>query len=323
MSTSNKQDFENQEIDLGHISTKIGDFFKSIANRFFNLVLFVKRNIVWISIIFIVGAILGFILDKKTKVYNHEVIVLCNFSAIDYVNSKINLIEAKRKEGDTVFLKDLGFKNTKKLGEIEIEPIIEPYKFIDGNERNFKLIELMAEDGNLEKILTDKLTSKNYPFHRIKFSTNYKTSEEATVNPLLNFLNDSKYFKDIQKVYNNNILVKINENDSIINQINGLLNQFSKTTSGTKNANLVYYNENTQLNEVIKTKENLIAENGRLKLELVNVDKIVKEQSSVLNNRDKTGLNNKLKYLFPIVFVLLFILISSFIKTYKQKTQNL
>jgi hypothetical protein len=38
----------------------------------------------------------------------------------------------------------------------------------------------------------------------------------------------------------------------------------------------VYYNENTQLNDVIQTKDKLIKEQGNLRLELVNADKIVK-----------------------------------------------
>ena len=56
---------------------------------------------------------------------------------------------------------DLGFKNIKKLGSIKIEPIIDIYKFIDGNPENFDLIKLMAEEGDITKIMEGDITSKN------------------------------------------------------------------------------------------------------------------------------------------------------------------
>jgi hypothetical protein len=49
------------------------------------------------------------------------------------------------------------------------------------------------------------------------------------------------------------------QNDTIISQINDVLNGFSNQGIATKKRdNLVYYNENIQLNDIIKTKEALI-----------------------------------------------------------------
>jgi hypothetical protein len=49
---------------------------------------------------------------------------------------------------------------------------------------------------------------------------------------------------------------------------------------------LVYYNENTQLNDVIKTKEALIYR-GVLRVDLIGMDKIIKENSATLNVEHK------------------------------------
>ena len=60
----------------------------------------------------------------------------------------------------TEWLKKLGIKNTKKFGKIEIKPIVDVYKFIENNQENFDLIKLLTEDGNIDKVVENKLTSK-------------------------------------------------------------------------------------------------------------------------------------------------------------------
>ena len=105
--STNSQD---QEIDLGQLSKKIGGFFQKLTDSFFDFILFLKRNIILVAVLFIVGAALGYFLDKKTKVYDHEVVVLPNFNSVDYLYAKINLINSKRKENDTLFLKSIGIK---------------------------------------------------------------------------------------------------------------------------------------------------------------------------------------------------------------------
>ena len=63
----------------------------------------------------------------------------------------------------------------------------------------------MAEDGDIKKIIEDDITSKNYPFHTIAFSTDALTSDSETIQPLLKYLNNSEYYTKIRKVYISNI----------------------------------------------------------------------------------------------------------------------
>lgn len=319
--STNTQNNDNQEIDLSQVSRKIGDFFEGIATKIFRIILFFKRNIVWVGILFVLGVVLGFYLDKTTKVYKNQMIVQPNFGSTDYMYSKIELLNSKIEDNDTIFLKNvLGVKDTKKLLKIEVEPITDVYKFIDDNDKNFELIKLMAEDGEIKKILSDNLTSKNYPYHLVSFSTLNETNYEKTINPILEFLNKSDYFSSVQKEYVNNVKVKIIENDSIISQINGFLDAFKKTVNGSqKSNNLVYYNENSQLNDVIKTKEALIGEQGTLRLQLLSLDKIVKSNSEVLNIKNTESINGKMKLVLPILFIFIFVLVGYFKSFYKKQ----
>lgn len=318
--SNSPQNPNDQEIDLSQLSKKIGDKIQSFVDWLFSGILFIRKNIVVIGVLFVLGAGMGFFFDIKTKIYNHEIIVSPNFGSTDYLYSKIFLIDSKIKEGDTVFLKQIGIKNPKRFQKIEIEPIPDIYRFINGSEQNFEMIKLMAEDGDLKKIVDDNLTSKNYPFHMISFTTQDKTSEKTTLEPILDYLNQNEYYQKVQKENLNNIQIKIKENDSIIAQINDVMQQFSKAVgSNQKSDKLVYYNENTQLNEVLKTKEALINEQGSKRLELVSSDKIIKETSHILNVKDTKATKGKMKFILPILFVGLFVFFSKLKKFYKKQ----
>jgi hypothetical protein len=320
MSTAS-QNNDNQEIDLSQISKKIGDFFEGISTQIFKVILFFKRNIIWVALLFILGVGLGFFLDRTAKVYDNEIIVIPNFGSVDYMYAKIDLISAKINENDTVFLKEVvGIEKPNRLKDIKVEPINDAYKFINGNPTNFELIKLLSEDGEINKILKDKMTSKNYPFHVLSFTTAEVTSNEATVKPILNYLNQSDYYAIMQKEYINNVKEKMIQNDTIISEINALLKGFSKTVNGSqKSDKLVYYNENSQLNDVIKTKDALISEQGAHRLELVNLDKIVKENSAIINIKNIKGANGKMKFILPFLFIGIFIIIGYFASFYRNQ----
>lgn len=315
--STNSQD---QEIDLGQLSKKIGNFFQTLIDSFFEFILFLKRNIIIIAALFILGVVLGYFLDKKTKVYDHEIVVLPNFGSVDYLYSKINLINSKIKEGDTVFLKSIGIKEPKKLDLVEVEPIIDVYRFIEQRESNFDLIKLMAEDGDLDKIIEDKITSKNYPFHLILIKTQKKFKKDEFIDPIMSYLESSEYFSVVQKEMFQSLKTEIASNEQTIIQINNILNEFNNTTaSNSKSDKLIYYNENNQLNDVIKSKEEVVNKLTNNRISLINYQKTIKEVTSTLNIKNTKGTNGKLKLVLPFLFVFLFMIVVFMIKFYKRQ----
>jgi hypothetical protein len=322
MSSNQQQQTDNQEIDLGQISKKVSEGFESLSTAIFRGILFLKRNLIWIISLFVIGAGVGYYLDKTTNVYDHKLIVTPNFGSADHLYAKVEQLNAKIKEDDTLFLKKIGIQDTKKLSKIEIDPIIDVYQFIDNNAENFELIKLMAEDGNMEKILKDKITSKNYPYHLISFTTLKATTQQKTLQPILDFLNDSDYFKKLQTEVINNTEVKMKFNEQMLTQIDGILNEFSSSldASALKSDRLVYYNnENTQLNDVLKTKEGLIYDQSQLRISKINSDKIIKDISNTLNIKNRKITNSKLKFILPILFVFGFIAVGAFFRFYKRQ----
>lgn len=326
--SQNTNNLDNQEIDLSMISKKITGFFDGIAFSIFKGILFLKRNLIILGILVVIGVGIGLYLDKTNKSYDSEIIVKPNFGSTDYLYSKIDLLESKIKERDTLFLKAIGIENPKGLNLIEIDPVIDIYSFVNNgydksiaqNSQNFELVKLLAEDGDINKIIKDKVTSKNYSSHKIYLRTKGFVQDEKIIVPLLNYLNQNEYFETIRKTYVKNIEIKMLKNEETIGQINALLNEFSNiTNSNQKSDKLVYYNENTQLNDIIRTKEALLAELANQRIELKTTDKFIKKTSGIINIKNENVTNGNLKFLLPIFLVFGFVFINLFSKFYKKQ----
>ncbi|HOZ75879.1 MAG TPA: hypothetical protein PLS51_09620 [Flavobacterium sp.] len=321
MSTNTPQ---NQEVDLSMVSKGIGNFVQYIKLVIFRAIQFVIKHVVVIGILFAIGVGLGLYLDKTQKTYDHQIIVQPNFGSVDYLYAKVDLLESKILEKDTVFLEKIGLHNPSAFSRIDIKPVVDVYRFINTSEQNFELLKLMSEDSDIKKIVEERATSKNYPYHVISLKSKARISHTNFIEPLMAYLNNSAHYAIMQKEYLNNLKIKVKANDLTIAQIDGFLNTFSGTVNGpSKSDKLVYYNENTQLNDVIQTKDKLIKEQGNLRLELVNADKIVKENSSIINIENNESINGKLKIILPILFIFLYLCIHYFVRFYKTQKARL
>ncbi|HEU4495531.1 MAG TPA: hypothetical protein VFR70_00610 [Flavobacterium sp.] len=325
MNSTPQQSLDDREIDLSQISKRFGNAFDNFSNWIFRGFLFIKRNLIILAILFIIGAGTGFYLDKQLKIYDHEIIVVPNFKSADYVYSKVNLIKAKIMENDKAFLKSIGL-NPEQITDIEIKPISDIYNFVSINTSNFELVKLMAENSDIDKVVNNQVTSLNFTNHRIKLTTKGKVERNQLVEPLLKYLDENEYFTQVQKSILKSIDFTIKTNDKTLNQIDSLLASFSSASSGSqKNDKLVYYNENTQLNDILKTKAELVEQQAYKRIELITGSKLVKESSAVLNIKNTEGLNGKLKFILPFLLIGLFIFlgaIKSFYKNQMLKLQN-
>ena len=311
--STNSQD---QEIDLGQIGKGIKNFFNGMVNSFFDFLFFIKKKIIIISILIIVGILLAFSLDSK--VYKHEISVIPNFGSNEYLYKKIEQIDTKLREKDILFFNELGIKSYEDILSIEIEAYPGVYDFIKTNSEektNFELLKLMAEDGNIDKILKDEMTSKNYYHHKITIETKGMFKKEELITPLLNYLNTNSYFENLQKISYNNLKEKIIFNDSLSKQIDKLIILMSSNSgSGT-----ISISEKNSIPELIEKKDKLIKENQQSFLAENIYDKIIKEESIIINIREyKTLLLNN-KILFPLILILLYFVIYSFSIFYKKQ----
>ncbi len=270
--STNSQD---QEIDLSQIGKGISNFFQNRINGFFDFLFFIQKKIKIISILFIVGIALAFLLDGK-KNYEHELSLIPNFGSNEYLYKKIDAFDTKIREKDSDFFKEIGINNFKNIKSVKIEALPAIYSFVNARNQgnNFELIKLLSEDGSLEKILTDEMTSKNYYHHKVTIITKGKRNRKDLIEPFLKYLNDSQYFSEQQVINKQNLDEKLVLNDSLIKQIDRLI---LKLSSNSKSGSSVSITENSSIPALVDKKDNLISESQFLRTNKNIYDKIIKE----------------------------------------------
>lgn len=330
MSTDNQNIPE--EIDLGLLVKKINGFFGSISFSIFKGILFLKKKALILISLLVIGGFLGYYLDSNSKSYDSEIIVSPSGGGVDYLYSKIDLLTSKLVENDAAFFKNIGIVDYKKITQIKIDPIIDLYSFVNNstsaanaqNTQNFELVKLLSENGDINKVIKDKLTSKNYPYHLIIISTNEKISKEEIIKPILKYLNTDEYLNKISHISKENILIKMNKNEQEIKQLDSLISQISKSIGrNERSSNLVYNNENNQINGLFDLKNSLINEIASQKIQLVKIESFIKDISTTINIKNTKGINGKLKLILPVLFIFLFIFLNIFISFYKKQAAKL
>jgi hypothetical protein len=316
MSTNSQE----QEIDLSQIGKSISKVFQKAVNRCFDLLFFIQKKLIIVFVLLLLGGGLGFYLDKEPN-YTSDVVVIPNFGSNEYLYDKINLMSLKLKEKDQAFFTKIGIKNIKDFISIEIEPVNGIYDFINKEEHknNFDFIKLMAEDGDIEKVLQDKTTSKNYYLHGINIKTAIVYNQKDLIDPILNFLQQSEYFLKLQKIQQFNLEEKLAANKSIIAQIDEIVLSLNQNKTGSS----VSISENTGLSDLIEKKDYLILENQKLSTNRLEFEKIIKDQDIVLNQMNTSGANNKMKFILPLLFVLFYLLGYWFSIVFKQQKQRI
>lgn len=285
----------NQEIDL----------FNILFRMLIKLKEFVKNNFLPFIILSILGAALGFFISPKLDKYESRIIITPNFNSTDFLYNEIDYINSRILDKDTLFLKNIGFDKT--ISKIEIKPIISVYQFIQTNEKNFDLLKLFAEDGDINKVAEDEKTAKNYSNHQITITTKKPNFNKSTIDLLIGYLNRNTYYNGLKDISNKNLDDRIKTNNLTIDQINQILNKFSEEDSHEKSSNLVYFNDNTQLNEIITTKNYIIKENENIIQGKLTSDKVIKEIAQSLNIKQKSK-SNLLIIILPIVFVFIYLI---------------
>ena len=122
---------------------------------------------------------------------------------------------------------------------------------------------------------------------------------------IVKYINTSDHYQIVRVEILNNFEDKIVVNDSIIKQIDAIL----KNAGAAKNNSSIFFNEQSQLNDLIVQKNKAVEENHYLKVEKLNLKYIVAPLDFSKNIEDNTGLKGKYHLVFPLILIGLFIVI--------------
>jgi len=321
----------SDEIDLKQLILMIKNGLNSIFKRFLRVFVYFKKNFVILAGLVIVGAILGYALKFiSSSNYKTEAIVRPNFESKEYVQNTIEEIDANIRRKDTLFFKSIGLNISDLEGfNITIEPLSNS-EFKASTEEDVKYLDLLESFKNqnfVVEAVKEEILRKSETNQRITFTYKDVTSGNLVARKVLNYLNRSSYFNEIKDVRRDNIKSRIKKDSSLIIQIDGLIEDYSKAIAKPGNLSTegtVYLDseKGIDISDLLALKNNLTREIESKRVELVQTKEVI----SIINFGNTqvvkdTFLGNKI-VLVPLVLLTLFLLFG-FVKFLNKKAEEL
>lgn len=307
------QEQYRDEIDLRTLFQKFGESFDNLMILFYRIIMFLKRNIILLLILIIVGVVLGYFMDSgKGQSKETSMIVQINFNAANYAYNAIDQLNHKLKEGDLEFLEEEGFlvDDSSLILGVKIEPIINIKEiFYEHARGNINFIQTVFDKSKFkDDLLTSEMLLSEYKMHRI-FVYTKSDDISSVVDNILKYLNKSELFEKIQKVSVENTINTIEENKLSIAYIDSILKAMG-TPNKMALANQVYVSTPLEnLHQLVQEKGKLLETTEDLEVELLKYDNTIE----LINHpqlKSEEGYLSKKAIILPLLFFFIFIALS-------------
>jgi hypothetical protein len=294
----------NEEIELSVFLAGFRNFGVNLLKLFFQALSFYRKYIIVVIILVVGGAIGGYFMNESfTKNYKNEIIVIPNFGSTEYLYTSIDMINSKLKNREIAFFDAIHFADAKSIREITIEPVKDVYSLMSKDKTNIDVFKLLAEKGDIAKITSELNTSQHFKFHKITVYKKGSSFGDNGIKTLLAYLNKNEYFDEYGKVAIDNAKKKIVRNNEMISQIDSLLMNFRKT--GASKEQGISINQNSELNDLVLTKEALIQDNKKIEFDLIDGSATIREVSVTNDIIEEKLIGSKIISL-PLLLLALF-----------------
>ncbi|NER09915.1 hypothetical protein SAMN06265375_101563 [Muriicola jejuensis] len=319
----------SDEIDLGQLFALIGKGFNRLFRGFLSIFLYLKKNLIILSILIVVGTLGGFGLKLLTgEEQKLDVIVTPNIETKNYLYDVVAEIQSDIRSKDTVFFSELGMEIARMKGfEIEISQV--KVQGSSSKEDEMKFIELLKDFENSEAIsdlVRSELEEKTTKDHRITFYFKDSSIGEEYARKILDYINSNSYYQSLLKVYTENAQNRIQRNDSLISQIDLLISNYTQKMlreQASSEGRLVLENqESLDIPSLLNLKNRLIQETESKKLELEKrKDAITVVNFGKPHKVQKPLFQKKIAWV-PLSFIGIFFLFS-FVRYLNQKAKEM
>ena len=299
-----------EEIDLFYVMKKLKNIYRGWLARGYHAVQFLKKQWIILTIIIVGGHFAGkFLQQSLRQKYEAVIIMQNNFGSSSYVYDAINTLNLNCQKKDKLFLDKLGLGNKEhELIEIRIEPIISMRDLLETtSEDNRNLATYTTLLDSEDDLMSSEVFHSNYQYHRVIVKT--FANNEATINNIIDYLNNNDAFNAIKDVVRSETQLTINRNNKTIDLIDDLLVEYSgrkdEPLSKIVGTDFPSVKINNSLHELISKKIGLMSRNEYLLTELTKYDSIV----AVVNSPKLVKTNeflDKKGTLIPLGLVLLF-----------------
>lgn len=224
MSNTPTTNNHQEEIDLGYLIKKVNEIFIKSLKLLFGIISFFLKHIFIILLLIVIGVVYGYFKEKNSlTLYDNQAIVVPNFESVHYLYDKIDAINFKIGEKDTIFLESFLGNDFKKLRKIEIEPIIDMYQFLSKSRENIDIFRIITQNQDITDYKEELSNNKYYKYHKLNFKILGENNSQDVVSKTLEYLNDNDHLKEYSKIYKENNELQIKEHKKMLAQIDSVL----------------------------------------------------------------------------------------------------
>jgi len=312
---------QSDEIDLGQLFQMIGRGFKSLFKAFLRFFVYIKRSIIKLGILGILGLVIGFglnqIVSKKLKT---EVIVKPNLESKNYLYDVVNEIQANVKAKNDAFFEELEINVEDLKGfEVTIEPVSENQsnRNIEDEMKYLELLQNFENIGIVSDVIRAEILNNSSLNHRVTFFYKDAVNGRKYAKKLMAYINTNDYFRELIEIHRENAKARIQKNNDLIIQIDQLITEYSKKMAeqeiSTGEGRIVLDNEEKiNITGLFDLKNNLIRDTERKKLELKERNEAIQVINFGKTQEVQKSFFGKNIILIPVILIVLYFLVDIF-----------
>ncbi|MFS4466245.1 hypothetical protein [Maribacter sp. 2210JD10-5] len=223
--TANSSD----EIDLGQLFQMIGNGFNKLFIAFLRFFLYLKKNILILLGLIIVGLAVGYGLNQIiSKELKTDIIVKPNMESKNYLYDVVDEIQANIEAKNLLFFKEIGI-NIDNLNGFKLE--IERVDNVDSSESDIKYLELLQsfeKTDAISDIVRAELQNKSSFNHRITLFYKDAARGQKFAQEIIKYINTNGYFDGLIQIYRDNAKNRIEQNKTLLKQVDELVANYSR-----------------------------------------------------------------------------------------------
>ncbi len=295
----------------------IGRGFNRLFRVFLRLFLYLKRNIIWLAGLIVIGVAAGLLLRTiVVEKQQLDVIVTPQLNNVEYLHDVVAQIQADLNARDTTLLRRMGLDldQPDKI-QIELVPIRDAKTPANSNRMAFlDVLKEFEESDAIDDIVRSELQNQTTSDHRLSFYFKDPVSGEAFARKTIEYINNNEFYKELNAIYLENAENRIRRNDSLITQIDVLIRNYTdrlaREQSGSSGQLMLEDEESLDVPSLFELKNELIRASEEKKLELVRRKTPIRVVNFGKPHKINKSLFGKRIVLIPSLLLLAFFLVS-------------
>lgn len=301
------------EIDLVYVIRKL----KRIVNHWIALLFkaldYTLKYKYLILFLIITGIVLGYLKNERSdNPQKAKLLVRVNYEMPNHVFNAIDVLNAKIRDRDSVFLNSIGISpNNPEIKSVEMNPVVnfnDILEKVEMNDRNLDML-LRNVDFEGEEIPLSDLFIPEYNFFTLNITLTEKASKK-NVDALLNYINNQNNLKKYTDESRKNLKAIIDHNTKSLEQIDDILSSYVAIDTSKPLEYLLFVDKDLNLSGLFGEKIKIQKENQKLKNEYLLSDEIVAPIGAIVLTVAERGFMAKKMLIYPIFLVMLFMFLS-------------